>query len=84
MWGNGHLSPLLSEGGIKDTHKGQVPVAHFCNPSYSGGRDQEDLGSVSTWGEIVLETLSRENPSQKRADGLTKGVGPEFKPQYHT
>jgi hypothetical protein len=20
----------------------QVPVAHTCNPSYSGGRDQED------------------------------------------
>jgi hypothetical protein len=23
----------------------QVPVAHACNPSYSGGRDQEDFGS---------------------------------------
>jgi hypothetical protein len=22
-----------------------VPVAHACNPSYSGGRDQEDHGS---------------------------------------
>jgi hypothetical protein len=22
-----------------------VPVAHTCNPSYSGGRDQEDNGS---------------------------------------
>jgi hypothetical protein len=22
-----------------------VPVAHTCNPSYSGGRDQEDRGS---------------------------------------
>jgi hypothetical protein len=21
-----------------------VPVAHSCNPSYSGGRDQEDHG----------------------------------------
>jgi hypothetical protein len=21
-----------------------VPVAHACNPSYSGGRDQEDRG----------------------------------------
>jgi hypothetical protein len=24
--------------------KGQTPVAHSCNLSYSGGRDQEDLG----------------------------------------
>jgi hypothetical protein len=23
----------------------QAPVAHSCNPSYSGGRDQEDHGS---------------------------------------
>jgi hypothetical protein len=23
----------------------QVPVAHACNPSYSGSRHQEDLGS---------------------------------------
>jgi hypothetical protein len=23
----------------------QVPVAHACNPGYSGGRDQEDRGS---------------------------------------
>jgi hypothetical protein len=26
----------------------QVPVNHDCNPSYSGGRDQEDLGSKPT------------------------------------
>jgi hypothetical protein len=24
---------------------GQALVAHACNPSYSGGRDQEDLSS---------------------------------------
>jgi hypothetical protein len=24
------------------------------------------------------------NPSQKRAGGVAQGVGPEFKPQYHT
>jgi hypothetical protein len=27
----------------------QVPVAHACNPGYSGGRDQEDCGSKSAW-----------------------------------
>jgi hypothetical protein len=26
-------------------------VAHTCNPSYSGGRDQEDCGSKSTPGK---------------------------------
>jgi hypothetical protein len=23
------------------------------------------------------------NPSQKKADGVTQGIGTEFKPQYH-
>jgi hypothetical protein len=30
--------------------------------------------------QIVCETLSQKNPSQKRADGVAQG--PEFKPQY--
>jgi hypothetical protein len=47
-------------------------VAHACNPSYSGGRDQEYLGSE----------LSQKDPSQKRAGRVAQGVGPEFKPQY--
>jgi hypothetical protein len=53
-------------------------VAYACNPSYSGGRDQEDHGSkpvqANSWQAPTLK-----NPSQKRAGG----VGPEFKPQYH-
>jgi hypothetical protein len=32
--------------------------------------------------EIVHKILSRKNPSQKRADGMAQGEGPEFKPQY--
>jgi hypothetical protein len=46
-----------------------VPVAHACNPSYSGGIRR-------------IETLSWKNPSQKRAGGVDPGVNPEFKPQY--
>jgi hypothetical protein len=26
-----------------------APVAHICNPSYSGGREQEDHGSKLAW-----------------------------------
>jgi hypothetical protein len=54
-------------------------VAYTCNPSYSGGRDQEDHGSKPD--QIVLETLSKK-PSQKRASGVAQGVSPVFKPQY--
>jgi hypothetical protein len=31
--------------------------------------------------QIVCETLSQKNPSQKRVGGVVRGVGPEFKPQ---
>jgi hypothetical protein len=36
----------------------------------------------SQLGEIVRETLSQKNPSE-RAGGVAQTVGPEFKPQYH-
>jgi hypothetical protein len=56
-------------------------VVHVCNPSY---RRQKSGGSwfKTSPGKIVQETLSQKNPSQKKAGGLTQGVGPEFKPQY--
>jgi hypothetical protein len=31
--------------------------------------------------QIVLETLSQKNPSQKRSGGVAQGVVSEFKPQ---
>jgi hypothetical protein len=64
-----------------------TPVAHACNPRYLGGRDQENeirrIVVRSQPGQIVCETLSRKNPSQKQAGGVARSVGPEFKPQYH-
>jgi hypothetical protein len=63
---------------------GQVPVAHACNPSYSGGRDQEDLGLKPAWANSSQDLISK-NPSKKSgggAGGAAQGVGPELKPQY--
>jgi hypothetical protein len=57
-------------------------VAHTCNPTYSGGRDHDDLSSKPSR-QIVPETLSQKNHSQKRAGGVAQGVDPEFKSQYH-
>jgi hypothetical protein len=56
-------------------------MVHTCNPSYWGGRDQEDC-SLSQPGQIVHKTLSRKTLHQKRAGGVAQGEGPEFKPQY--
>jgi hypothetical protein len=53
-----------------------------CNPSYSGGRDQKHHSSKPAQ-QIVGKTLSgKKDPSQKRAGGVARGVGPEFKTQY--
>jgi hypothetical protein len=32
----------------------QAPVAHACNPSYSGHRDQENHGSKAVWANGCL------------------------------
>jgi hypothetical protein len=58
-------------------------VAHPCNPSYSGGRDQE-ITVQSQPRQTVLQTLSGKKKAitKKRADGVAQGVGPKFKPQY--
>jgi hypothetical protein len=52
-----------------------------CNPSYSGGRDQQDPGSKTSQANSSRDPILK-NPSQKRAGGVAQGVGPEFKPQY--
>jgi hypothetical protein len=39
-------------GEIKQTES-RVPVAHTCNASYSGGREQEDLSSKPAPGQMT-------------------------------
>jgi hypothetical protein len=51
------------------------------NPSYSGGRDQEDSSLKPSQTKSSRALISK-NPSQHRAGGVVQDVGPEFKPQY--
>jgi hypothetical protein len=44
-----------------------VLVAHTCNPSHSGGRDQEDHGSKPAQRNSSSDPILEKNPSQKRA-----------------
>jgi hypothetical protein len=39
----------ITEESFKKMVTSQVPVAHACNPSYSGGRDQEDCSLRPGW-----------------------------------
>jgi hypothetical protein len=52
-----------------------------CNPSYSGGRDQEDHSSKPAQANSSRDPISK-NPSQKRAGGEFKPIPP--KPHTHT
>jgi hypothetical protein len=56
-------------------------IAHACNPSYSGGRDQEEHGSKQAWENSSKDPISK-NTSQNGAGGVAQDVGTEFKPQY--
>jgi hypothetical protein len=58
-------------------------VDHNCNPSHSGGSDQEDRSPKPAWTNSSQDPISK-NPSQKRAGGVAQGEDPEFKLQYHT
>jgi hypothetical protein len=36
-----------------------------CNPSYSGGRDQEDCGSKPAWAHTFREPILKKTPHKK-------------------
>jgi hypothetical protein len=40
------------------------------------------IGVQSHPGQVAYETLSQKNLSQKRAGGVARAVGPEFKRQH--
>jgi hypothetical protein len=58
-------------------------VGHDYNPSYSGGRDQEDLGSKPAQANSSQYPISKKAITKKRAGEVAQGIGPEFTLQYH-
>jgi hypothetical protein len=50
---------------IKTCVTHQAPVAHACNPSYLGGRDQEDYG---------LKSPQSKYPTQNRTSAVAQVV----------
>jgi hypothetical protein len=52
-----------------------APVAHTCNSSYSGSRDQEDRGlKPAQDNRLYLENTQHKN----RPGGVVEGISPEF------
>jgi hypothetical protein len=53
----------------------------MTNPSYSGGKDQEDCCSKPAWANSLQDPIPK-IPITKKAGGVAQGVGLEFKPWY--
>jgi hypothetical protein len=63
------MKKVKDSDSIRNLLNSQVLVAHTCNPSYSGGREQEDQSS-----KLAYETLSqKQNKNNKK--GLVNGSG---------
>jgi hypothetical protein len=61
-------------------------MGHTCNPSYSGGRDQEEHISKSAHAISSRDPISKKPITIKvkgGVGGVAQDVDPEFKPQYH-
>jgi hypothetical protein len=58
-------------------------VAYTCNPSYSGGRDQKDHGLKPAWANSSVRSYLEKTLHKNLGGGVTQGVSPEFKSQYH-
>jgi hypothetical protein len=72
----------LGVGGKKEP--GWVPVAHACNPSYSGGRDQDNCSLKSAWANSSQDPISKiPNTKQDWQSGSSGRVPTQqvFKPQ---
>jgi hypothetical protein len=57
-----------------------APVAHACNTSYLGGRDQKDCGLKPTQANSLHDPILKKCIT-KRAGGVVQGIGPELQPQ---
>jgi hypothetical protein len=44
---------------LQESNRSLVPVAHACNPIYSGGRDREDCGSKPSPANSLRDPISR-------------------------
>jgi hypothetical protein len=64
-WGR---APAYQVGGPS-----RAPVAHTCNPSYSGGRDQENWGWRSAWANSLWDPISK-YPTQRRVGRVAQVI----------
>jgi hypothetical protein len=73
-----HFTPVRMA--INNTHNSWVLVAHAYNPSYSGGRDQENSSLKPARADSLQDPISNNPVNNNWAGGVAQGENPEFKP----
>jgi hypothetical protein len=68
------------ESELSKINTSQAPVVHAYNPSYSGGRDQEDRGSKPPKANSSQQSISKKKKKKPthqkiRAGGIVNGTG---------
>jgi hypothetical protein len=69
-----HVLNLFFYVSLGSSPLSQELVAYACNPSYSGGRDQEDGGSKPARVNSLRDPISKK-PFTKRAGRMVQGEG---------
>jgi hypothetical protein len=64
VWSYMQIAVEICERTFKKFEVSWTPVVHTCNPSYSGGRDQEDHSSKPAGANRSRDPITK-NPSQK-------------------
>jgi hypothetical protein len=78
------LHLIRSPWGFKKSNVNRALVAHACNSSYLGDRDQEDCGSKPAQANSSWDPISKKKTHhKKRTGGVAQRVSPELKPQHH-
>jgi hypothetical protein len=57
-------------------------MAHACNPSYAGGRDQEDRDLKPAQANSLQDPISKNPITKTWASGVAQGEVPETNLQY--
>jgi hypothetical protein len=79
------LGEKHTSGNISKGKRSWAPVIHTCNPSNSGGRDQEDHTLKPAWANSLQDPISKNTyhkKKKKKAGGVAQGIGSQFKFQY--
>jgi hypothetical protein len=73
-------NPYTGREKKKDMRFFRALVAHTCNPSYSGVRDEENEGSKPAQANSSRDPILKNPVTKNWAGGVAQSEGPEFKP----